>query len=146
MRMTGLSLLLLAGCVGESVAPPPPPAPQLSAETRARIEAIERQFTFPGTVTARLGEEVRLGDIRIRPLELLEDSRCPLDVTCVWAGRVRLRVAISTVGEQVMGQNQPIHVSEGRSLRLVAVAPPPWRNPPPGYGADAPKRFAFSLS
>ena len=43
-----------------------------------------------------------------------------------------------------MGQNQPIHVGEGQSLSLVAVAPPPWRNPPPGYGPDAPKRFAFS--
>ncbi len=142
MRMIGLSMLMLAGCAG---APVGPSAPQMSDQVRARIEAVERQFTAPGTVTARIGEEVRLGVIRIRPLELIEDSRCPLDVTCVWAGRVRLRVAVSTVGEQVMGQNQPIRVAEGQSLRLVAVAPPPWRDPPPGYGPDAPKRFAFSL-
>lgn len=139
---TGWLLLALAGCAG---APAGTNAPPVSDETRARLEAVERQFTAPGTVTARLGEEVRLDGLRIRPLQLIEDSRCPLDATCVWAGRVQLRVAVSGVGEPVMGLNQPIGVGEGRSLRLVAVAPPPWRNPPPGYGPTAPKRFAFSL-
>ena len=139
-------LFLLPALAGCAVAPAgPSPGPSMSSETRVRVEAIERQFTAPGTVTARLGQEVRLGNLRIRPLAVIEDSRCPLDVTCVWAGRVRVRVAVSGVGDPVMGPNEPIAVGAGRNLRLVAVAPPPWHNPPPGYGPNAPKRFAFRL-
>ncbi len=108
-RMRTIMLLLaLAGC---TTAPAPPP----SNET--------------GTVTARLGEEVRLGTLRIRPVAVLEDSRCPVDVTCVWAGRIRVRVAVSSVGEPVMELNQPVAVPGG-SLSLVAVAPPRWHSPP----------------
>lgn len=117
---TLLVLLALTGCVT---------APALSDET----------------VTARLGEEVRLGTLRIRPLVVLEDSRCPADVTCVWAGRLRVRVAVSGAGEPVMELNQPVAVPGGRSLSLVAVAPPRWHRPPPGVDPNAPPRFGFRL-
>ena len=117
----------------------------MSNEDRAQLEEIEAPFRVPGTVTARLGEEVRLGTLRIRPLAVVEDSRCPLDVTCVWAGRIRVRVAVSGAGEPVMELNQPVPVPGG-SLSLVAVAPPRWHSPPPGVDPNAPQRFAFRLS
>lgn len=147
MRIMGLALLL-AGCVGA------PGGPNATTETpgpgagawRAAIEANEAPFRVPGTVTARLNEEVRIGDLRVTPLAVLEDSRCPADATCVWAGRVRLRVAISGTGEQVMEINQPVAVSGGRRLTLVAVAPLNWSHPPAGVDPNAPKRFAFRLS
>jgi hypothetical protein len=39
---------------------------------------------------------VRVGDtgVRLRFEAVLEDSRCPRDVACVWAGRARVRVAL----------------------------------------------------
>ena len=113
-------LLALAGCAT---------APPLSDET----------------VTARLGEEVRLGALRIRPVAVLEDSRCPADVTCVWAGRIRVRVAVSGAGEPVFELNQPVALPGGAHLSLVAVAPPRWNSPPPGVDPNAPQRFGFRL-
>ena len=158
---TGWALLLLAaGCAGTPAgtngtadkAPPqapgpgmPPPGPGVDT-WRASIEANEAPFRVPGTVTARLNEEVQIGDLRVKPLAVLEDSRCPVDVTCIWAGRVRLRVAVSGAGEPVMEIGQPVAVAGGRRLTLVAVAPLNWAHPPAGTDPNAPKRFAFRLS
>ena len=33
-------------------------------------------------------------DLELRVIEILSDSRCPRDVTCVWAGEVRLRLSV----------------------------------------------------
>lgn len=141
----GFMLLMLAGCAAApsgSSAPGPP----VSDQVRAQLDAIEGPFQVPGTVTARLGQEVQIGDVRVRPLELIEDSRCPLDVTCVWAGRVRVKVAVSGAGEPVMELDRPVTVPGGERLTLVAVAPPNWTRPPAGVDANAPKRFAFRLT
>ena len=154
MRIT-LLFLTLAGCAASpsgtnataNQAPPPghPGAPGVDAY-RASLDANEAPFRVPGTVTARLGEEVQIGDIRMRPIEVLEDSRCPIDVTCVWAGRVRVRVAVGGAGAPVMELNQSVTVPGGRRLTLVAVAPPNWAHAPAGVDLNAPKRFAFRLS
>jgi hypothetical protein len=153
------TLLLLAGCAasptGTNVtaekAPPQSPSgapqPGMGAEAyRAAIEANEAPFRVPGTVTVHLNEEVRIGDMFVRPVEVLEDSRCPVDVTCVWAGRVRLRVAVSGSGELFMEINRPATVSGGQHLSLVAVSPLNWARPPAGVDPNAPRRFAFRLS
>lgn len=150
MRMA-LIALALAGCAGTPpatnvpVETAPPPGPALSHEARANIEAAEAPFRVPGTVTARLGEEVQVGDLRVRPLQVLEDSRCPTDVDCVWAGRIRVKVAVGGAGEPVMELDRPVTVSGGRTLRLVGVAPPRWHQVPPGVDANAPMRFGFRL-
>jgi hypothetical protein len=151
-----LVFLALAGCAastgpdaGTDKALPalPPRAPGPTADAwRAAIEANEAPFRLPGHVTARLNQEVQIGDVRVKPLAVLEDSRCPVDVTCIWAGRVRLRVAVSGVGEPVMEIDRPVTVASGQRLTLVAVAPPNWAHPPAGVDPNAPKRFAFSLS
>ncbi len=61
-----------------------------------------------GGAKARLGEEFSLSvgqsvvitgeDLGIKFVEVLEDSRCPKGVTCVWEGRVAALVEISTDG------------------------------------------------
>ena len=160
MRLLGL-LLLMAGCVGapagpnetaDTPAPPPSAPPQAPAPPpgpgagayRAAIEANEAPFRERGAIVARLNQEVRVGDIRVKPLEVLEDSRCPPDVTCVWAGRVRLRVQVNGGGEQVMGTDQPVRVGR-QQVELVGVAPINWAHPPTGVDPNEPKRFAFRL-
>jgi hypothetical protein len=165
-----LVLFLLAGCAaspsstnaGTDKAPPqapapsppqaPPPAPAPpdpgpTAESfRPAIEANEAPFRVPGTVTAQLNEEVQVGDLRVRPLEVVEDSRCPPDVACVWAGRIRVRVAVSGAGEPVMEIGHPVTVAGGRRLTLVGAAPINWAHPPAGVDPNEPKRFAFRLT
>lgn len=59
------------------------------------------------------------------PLEVLEDSRCPADVQCVWAGQVRIRATIhlgagDTNAELTTGK--PIALADG-TLELVEVKP-----------------------
>ena len=142
MRILGL-VLGLAGCVTAPDAATQGPGVEA---WRATIEANEAPFRVPGTVTARLNQEVQIGDIRVTPLAVLEDSRCPVDVTCIWAGRVRLRVAVSGAGESVMEIDRPVTVAGGRRLTLVGVAPLNWAHPPAGIDPNAPKRFAFRLS
>lgn len=160
MRITWV-LLLLAGCAGTPAgtngtadkappqAPAPAPAPSRPGPTadsyRPAIEANEAPFRERGVVVAHLNEEVRVGDIRVKVLELLEDSRCPPDVACVWAGRARLRVAVNGAGEQVLGTDQPVTVGRQR-VNLVGVAPIHWAHPPAGVDPNEPKRFAFMLS
>jgi hypothetical protein len=72
-------------------------------------------------VYARLGESVRLGGVRVTPLRVLEDSRCPTDASCVWAGRVRIAVRIgSSAHELTLGQPLPML---GGVLQLTNVLP-----------------------
>jgi hypothetical protein len=58
-------------------------------------------------------------------MEVIEDSRCPVDVQCVWAGRLVVR------GEVIGGSwnrtlnlelGKPQHVADG-ALTLIAAAP-----------------------
>lgn len=91
----------------------------------AACAPVESPASAPanGVVVARLGETVRLGDVRVRPIAVTEDSRCPRDVTCIWAGRLRLRVAISGVaGEPVLTLGEPYELRSG-TLTLVSAIP-----------------------
>ncbi|PEQ11813.1 hypothetical protein B2G71_15335 [Novosphingobium sp. PC22D] len=123
-----LAPLALAACLAEPPAPlPPPPA----------------EATDP-LVRASMMETVSVDGPKVTPLEVLEDSRCPMNARCVWAGRVRLKVRIdlgarSDVRE--LTQGNPVHVADG-SLELVEVQPdrstPAEMDIPPGH-----YRFGF---
>jgi hypothetical protein len=104
-----IAALSLAGC---AAAPRPAPAPPLAEAT-------------DGLSRAMLGETAHVGGPRVTPLEVLEDSRCPMNVQCVWAGRVRVKVRIDLgSGSQVrvLTQGKPVPVADG-TLELVEVRP-----------------------
>jgi hypothetical protein len=78
--------------------------------------------------TAALGQAGEVNGLRFRPIEVLEDSRCPARVQCVWAGQVRLMVAVgSPTGGEIsrhevtLGKPLVVH---GGALTLVSVDPP----------------------
>lgn len=119
-------LALLAGCAAPAATPGAP------VDQAAADEA-------PGAVEVRLGETARLGDVSVRPIAVVEDSRCPGDVQCVWAGRLRLRAAVSRLGETELILGQPLALPGGGSLTLVAAAPARRHRPPSGPAT----RFAF---
>ena len=48
--------------------------------------------------TAGLGQFATVNGIRIRPIEVVEDSRCPATVQCVWAGRLKVRARMTGSG------------------------------------------------
>lgn len=81
--------------------------------------------TQDGLAYARIGEDVNVGGPRVTPLEVLEDSRCPAGVACVWAGRVRISARITTgPGSEVreLTLNEPAPVADG-ALLLANVLP-----------------------
>lgn len=41
--------------------------------------------------TAGLSEVAYTNGLKVRPLQVLEDSRCPINAVCVWAGRLVVR-------------------------------------------------------
>ncbi|RFN59069.1 hypothetical protein [Marixanthomonas ophiurae] len=45
-----------------------------------------------------LGETVKTNGHSITFLEVLEDSRCPINVTCIWEGRVKVKVKVEAEG------------------------------------------------
>lgn len=45
--------------------------------------------------TAGLGQVITINGLRIRPIRVVEDSRCPVNVQCVWAGRIIVETEIS---------------------------------------------------
>ena len=76
---------------------------------------------FTAGTFARIGQSVRLANLRVTPLAVIEDSRCPRLVTCVWRGRLRISAAVD--GHKLTLDNGvPIAVAKGR-LTLVGADP-----------------------
>lgn len=74
----------------------------------------------------RLGEFGKFNTISILPLSIVEDSRCPTDVTCIQSGTVRLKIQIvSSIGTSTsivkLGQE---FTTEGMTITLTNVIPP----------------------
>jgi hypothetical protein len=79
-----------------------------------------------GSTEVRLGQRVNLGGPKVTPLRVLEDSRCPMEARCVWAGRVRLEVRIelgSAATVRELASDKPLPVADGQ-LELLGVMPP----------------------
>ncbi|MCF2513928.1 hypothetical protein LVY65_02445 [Sphingomonas sp. G124] len=75
--------------------------------------------------SAALGQTAYANGLHVRPISVVEDSRCPTDVTCVWAGRLVVRSEVSGGSwhrtlELELGKSQ--QVADG-ALTLVAAVP-----------------------
>ena len=91
---------------------------------------------------AKFGETARAGILSVRPVALLEDSRCPASVQCVWAGQVRIRVEITDMmgrGMRELTLGQPLQL-DGGTVTLVFVEPPKLV---PGATEPGAYRFTF---
>jgi hypothetical protein len=93
------------------------------------------QFVCPtGTTTQGTGETLLLTkidqsvsglNVKITPLQVLEDSRCPHDVQCIQAGTVRVRVQLTSglgTSMQTFTLNKSI-TTEAEIITLVSVDP-----------------------
>ncbi len=91
-------------------------APAPVVETAVRADGL-----------ARLGEPTRIGRLVLTPAAVIEDSRCPANVQCIWAGRLVLRTRIdgagwSETGDLVLGEPQAVR--EDR-IALISAQPHP---------------------
>ena len=74
---------------------------------------------------AALGSTIVVGTMRITPISVIEDSRCPARTQCIWAGRVVVRVTMSSLTAKLtreMTMGEPVSIG-GKDVVLVAVAP-----------------------
>lgn len=99
----------------------------------------------PSQATAGYDEKVQIGALSVTPLDMIEDSRCPKDVQCIWAGRVRLKIALydgEQTSEPVLTMGTPLATSRGM-LTLTQATPYP--SPTAKYAKSA-YRFTFTVS
>ena len=99
-----------------------------SATADPRVTAAE-----PGPVTLRVGDAVRVGGrdpLTVTFRRVAEDSRCAVDVQCVWAGDAEVELRIARAGREagttLHTTLEPQQVEyDGWVVRLVALAPAP---------------------
>jgi hypothetical protein len=71
----------------------------------------------------KIGEKYNYGEITIWPLSVEQDSRCPVDVVCIQAGTVVLKVAV-TFGDpsaNAIGNNEVHLVTLGEVTKIHGV-------------------------
>ena len=119
-------LLATLGCAGLQIA--------------AVVEPGASFTLAPGQTAAVNGADARITFKRVP-----EDSRCPVDVTCVWAGDAKVEITISRNGAadgtrilSITPPNQEATVGNLR-IRFVSLAPIPRQadgNAPRNYRAE----------
>jgi hypothetical protein len=95
------SLALLAGC----------------ATFRDRDGGTEQRLV--------LGQTGDFGPVNLTPINVDQDSRCPVGTQCIWAGTVRLKVLVEPAGANYTAfatLGQPLEV-DGGTLLLEDVTP-----------------------
>jgi len=78
-----------------------------------------------GDGLATVGQSTRVGALVVTPQRVIEDSRCPINARCIWAGRLVLKTRIDGAGwretvDLTLGQPYATH---GTGLALVSGEP-----------------------
>lgn len=97
-----------------------------------------------GVVALALGESAKFGSLTITPLELIEDSRCAIDMVCVWAGTVRVKLrTVSGLGasEQTLELGRSM-TTEAEEVKFISVSPSRKESEPAPEGEY---RFSFEV-
>ncbi len=95
------------------------------------------------TLTTYLGGSPTALNVTVSPQKVVSDSRCPSDVTCVWAGTVEVKTILSTQvahGEHVLTLGEP-QVFGDYTVTLVEVTPVKTQEAIP----DSSYRFTFEI-
>jgi hypothetical protein len=94
----------------------------------------------PGATTVTLGAEITLApgvtisvagaEMTVRFDGVTEDSRCPVGSTCIWAGEVKVQLAIrvSQVDSMMTLRESESAVAAGYRVTLLRVEPQPTGN------------------
>ena len=97
------------------------------------------------TPTAGLSQTAYIYGVQVRPIAVVEDSRCPINVMCVWAGRLVVRAEIRGAGwrqTRDLELSVPQAVGEYR-VALMAAEPSKQAGATIDPGAY---RFTFAVS
>ena len=75
--------------------------------------------------TLKLGQSGDYGPVNLTPINVDEDSRCPIGTQCIWAGQVRVKVLVEPAGANhtvFATLGQPMGV-DGGALLVENVSP-----------------------
>lgn len=116
-------------------------APKNTSETSSNNETEVTTQVQEETTTLALGETKQVGDIQIKFKEVLEDSRCPTGVQCMWQGRAKILVETSKDGvmadsnEIIFGklkngetENHSFYKSGNTTITATAINPYPTKD------------------
>lgn len=79
------------------------------------------------TRSAHVGEVIEARGERIHIDSVKDDSRCPVDVQCIWAGTVHVAVTVDGglgTSKTILEPNMP-YTTEANTITLTGVAPAP---------------------
>lgn len=85
-------------------------------------------------VKVQINKSVTSGSLKIEFVELVEDSRCPADAQCIWAGNAKIKVRVSfrdgrARDYELNTSTSPQSVKVGRyDIRLTGLTQPPTDN------------------
>ena len=101
--------------------------PLFAALALAACVTVPAASATTGTPTAGFGQTANVGPLLVRPIALVEDSRCPINARCVWAGRLVILAEVSFNGgsEQLRGNmtlGTPLALGK-ENVTLVAAEP-----------------------
>lgn len=118
-------------------------APLLAA-TALLTACATAPATRPHEGPVALGQTAYAGGPTARPVKVIEDSRCPANARCIWAGRVVVRTIVTTGRgsnpiDLILGE--PVQVADGK-LALVSVTPERYTDKPL---AQRDYRFTFDF-
>lgn len=121
---------------------------KITAETRRGDISIQPQAILLGEpIELRFGAEIKFADepVTLKFTEVVEDSRCPIGVVCVWAGRCIVGLTLAQTG----GDSQQFDLGVGASadvlgyrVRLLAARPLPSERVP----RPEDERYVLTLS
>lgn len=97
--------------------------------------ATEMPAQKTGMVRIKVDQEKRFakGPLFVKFVQMVEDSRCPVDTNCVWAGNAKIKIRVRGNGRTHLltldtnGPNQAA-TAEGYSLKLTGLIPEPRSN------------------
>lgn len=98
----------------------------------------DRNISFPLNETFQLKmnemQSNKTLKVMVSPEEVVEDSRCPKNTTCVWAGQVKIKFSLRDASEEArhfvltLRDDKPVEamqVVDGYTYQLMAVDPYP---------------------
>lgn len=89
-------------------------------------EQSPRTTVLPyGDVVLSMGQLAKFKDISILPIGIAEDSRCPVDVQCIQAGTVRVKIEVVSgmrTSTSIVKLGSPF-TTESEKITLTAVGP-----------------------
>lgn len=84
------------------------------------------------TMTMRIGQTKKtIGNVQVKLVEVVEDSRCPIGAECIWAGRAVLRVEVKgkngrvQTAELEVGNAASVVTIDGIKINILSLTPHP---------------------